>query len=69
MAVPPAFRLTEELDSVTFVAAALETVTLQVVVFPFDVFAVIVALPAFTPVTFPPDTVATAVLEDDQVTD
>ena len=38
------------------------TVTLQVAVFPFEVFAVIVAVPFFRAFTVPPDTVATEVL-------
>lgn len=64
----PIFRLAEDCDRVTFVAAALETVTLQVAVFPFVVLAVMVAEPAFTPVIFPFEIVATAVLEEVQVT-
>ena len=39
------------------------TVTIHVAVFPFDVFAVIVAVPGLTPVILPFDTVAIFVLE------
>ena len=45
------------------------TVTLQEAVLPLEVFAVIVAVPGALAVIVPPDTDATEVLLDDQVTD
>lgn len=66
--VDPIVRLAEVFDKVTPVAGASEIVTLQVVVFPFDVLAVMVAEPAFMPVTLPADTVAMDVSLDVHVT-
>ena len=44
------------------------TVTIHIAVLPFDVVTVIAAVPAFFAFTMPPDTVATVVSDDAQVT-
>ena len=70
--VSPSVRVRDVLSSVTPVTGMTGalTVTVQVAVLPPSVVTVIVAVPAFFAVTTPEeDTVATAVLFDDQVTD
>lgn len=68
--LPSPVKVTDVFDKLTFVGlTVVSTVTMQVAVFPFTVFAVIVAIPSPTAVTLPElFTVATDEFEVDHVT-